>query len=169
MTFGSVFSGIGGIWYNPPMPSGSKPKVYPQDMVEKVKAMYSSGSTQTEIAIAIGCTQRVIWRLMRRHSIPARVAAKRNQRGDKNHMWKGDDACYTAFHNRMTELRGQPKACEICGTMDEAKTYDWANLTGRYSDPSDYKRMCRSCHWKYDLKHKNLGRYAVSKEVQNAS
>jgi len=27
-------------------------------------------------------------------------------------------------------------------------------------DPKDYKRMCRSCHWKFDGTHRNLGKYA---------
>ena len=36
------------------------------------------------------------------------------------------------------------------------KNYDWANLTGHYDDPNDYKRMCRSCHWKYDERIKNI-------------
>ena len=33
---------------------------------------------------------------------------------------------------------------------DESKKYDWANLTGNYNDPKDYKRMCKSCHLRYD-------------------
>jgi len=63
--------------------------------------------------------------------------------------------------------------CEVCGAKDQNRSYDWANLTGKYDDPSDYKRMCRSCHWKYDKKHLNFkgavgGRPSTKKEVQSA-
>lgn len=152
----SLFTGIGGIWYNPSMPSGAKPKIYDHELVERVRIAYDNGATQTEIATAEGLTQKIIWKLMKRHGLTARVAAKRDQQGSKNHMWKGGDASYKAFHQRMYKSKGQPKTCEVCGSTGGRKTYDWANLTGKYDDPKDYKRMCRSCHSKYDIKHLNL-------------
>lgn len=151
------------------MPRGAKPKVYPVDLVKQVTELYAGGQTQDEIAVALGLTQRVIWRLMERNGIARRVAAKRDQYGPKNHMWKGEAASYKAFHQRLERLRGQPKNCACCGTSDPSRAYDWANLTGRLENPDDYMRMCRSCHWKYDKKHKNPGDHAVRKEVRNAS
>ena len=56
----------------------------------------------------------------------------------------------------MKALKGKPKKCEVCGTTDKKKNYDWANLTGKFNDPEDYKRMCRSCHRKYDKAHLNF-------------
>ena len=154
----SLFSGIGGMWYNSTMPRGAKPKQYPDEMVANVRERYAAGATQAEIALALGTTQKVIWNLMVRHDIPRRVAAKRDQRGEKNSSWRGDRATYTAFHNRMYALRGKPRLCETCGTTT-ARSYDWANMTGRYDDPTDYRRLCRSCHWKYDNTARNLGEY----------
>lgn len=138
------------------MPRGSKPKIYDAALVERVAELYSSGMTQSEVGAEVGLTQRVIWRLMVRHSLPTRTAAKRDQRGSKNHMWKGNDASYAAFHYRQKNMFGKARHCEICGKDDDGGHYDWANLTGQYSDPSDYKQMCRSCHWKYDLKIFNI-------------
>lgn len=43
-----------------------------------------------------------------------------------------------------------PQKCEECGTADKNKTYDWASISKKYNDPNDYKRLCRSCHWKLD-------------------
>lgn len=146
--------------YNGFMPRGSTPKVYPHDMVSKVESLYREGSTQSEIAFSLGTSQKVIWRLMARHNIKARTAAKRDQRGSNNHMWKSGDASYKAFHQRIQKLRGKPQKCEVCGACGPGRTYDWANLNSRYDDPSDYMRMCRSCHWKHDKKHLNLGAYA---------
>ena len=146
------------------------PRQYPPEMVERCRTLYGDGKTQAEIAGELGVTQKVIWRLMKHHGLTARVAAKRNQRGERNDTWKGDSASYTAGHVRVKTQRGQPSACEVCGTTGPEKTYDWANLTGRYHDPSDYRRLCRSCHWKCDGTIRNLGGYArpPGKEVRDA-
>lgn len=136
--------------YKAAMPRGSSPKVYPADMVARVRVLYADGSTQTEIADDLGVSQKVIWKLMKNHRIPARIAAKRDQRGEKNSSWKGELAGYHAFHRRLYAARGRPSNCEVCGTSDPERSYDYANLSGRYQDMADYKAMCRSCHWKYD-------------------
>ena len=117
---------------------------------EQLLLDYSAGLTQHEIAIRYSTTQKVVWSAMRKFGIVARVAAKRNQRGDRNDSWKGAHATYAAFHKRLESVYGKPQKCEVCGTTKTDRTYDWANLTGRYDDPQDYKRMCRSCHWKHD-------------------
>jgi hypothetical protein len=136
---------------------------------EELELEYAAGLTQHEIAERYHTTQKVVWRAMYNFGIKARVAAKRNQTGSNNDSWKGSKASYAAYHKRMESLKGKPQKCEVCGTVDTSKSYDWACLTGRYDDPSDYKRMCRSCHWKHDNTIKNLGKYAVKRlEVQNA-
>jgi hypothetical protein len=130
--------------------SGSKPKTYPADLVGRVRHLYDTGLTQDEIASELGLTQKIIWNLMRRHGLPTRPQAKREQRGPRNHMWRGDEAGYQACHLRVEQRRGKPGRCERCGTTDPERTYEWANLTGHYHDPDDYERMCRSCHRRYD-------------------
>lgn len=76
--------------------------------------------------------------------------AERDQWGERNPTWIGDQAGYAALHTRVHRRRGMPKRCERCGTQDPSKTYEWANLTGNYQDPDDYERMCKSCHNRYD-------------------
>lgn len=137
------------------MPSGAKPKIYPADLVSKVADLYAANCTQREISVHLGVPQKVIWNLMRRHGIKARTAAKRNQRGTRNHMWKGDEASKYAFHRRLYSLHGKPSKCSRCGTTESAH-YDYANLTGHYEDIADYAPMCRSCHWVYDNKITNI-------------
>ena len=124
--------------------------------IDRMKSLYLSGMTQVEVAEEMGTTQRVVFSRLKAAGVKCRVAFKRNQNGAYNSSWKGSSATYAAFHYRLYSLKGRPKKCEVCGTTDETKTYDWANLTKRYDDPNDYKRMCRSCHWKYDRKHLNL-------------
>ena len=140
--------------------------------IKKLKELYHQGMTQTEVAEETGLTQKIVWSRLREANVKSRPAAPRNQKGELNNNWVGSDAGYKAFHRRMMVLKGRPKCCEVCGTTDSSKNYDWANLTSKYDDPKDYKRMCRSCHWKYDRTAKNFkgatGGRPAPKEVQNA-
>ena len=137
------------------MPRGAKPKQDDTLLVEKVRALYLGGSTQAEVARLLGLTQKSVFGIMRRNSIVARVAAKRDQFGARNHAWKGDDASKYAFHRRLYSRFGKPSRCSQCGTT-EAAHYDYANLSGLYEDLNDYAPMCRSCHSKYDDKILNI-------------
>lgn len=58
---------------------------------DKVRQMYKSGMTQSEIADELGVTQKVVWRFMLRHGIRARNSAKRDQWREKNSSWKGGE------------------------------------------------------------------------------
>lgn len=138
------------------MPSGRVPKVYGADLVAMVKWRYVLGMSQAEVAVTLGLTQKVVWNLMRRHAIKARPQIKRNQLGSRNTTWRGSRAGYQALHVRVAVQRGKPSRCETCGINDQNKHYDWANLTGRYDDPTDYRRLCRSCHAKLDQTIRNI-------------
>lgn len=116
---------------------------------------HEGGHTQKEIAEILGCSQKVVWRAMKNLGIEQRSTAKRNQWGALNPRWKGEKASYSAKHYRVERLRGQPRKCEVCGTTT-AKIFEWANLSGLYDDPNDYKRMCGSCHKRHDKIIRNI-------------
>ena len=118
--------------------------------------------SQVEIAKKYGTTQKVVWSAMRAFGIPARKTAKRDQRSSLNTSWKGTGAGYQALHVRVGRLRGKPMKCERCDRTGPEHNYDWANLSGRFDDPSDYQRMCRSCHRRYDNARRKA---AVQREV----
>lgn len=128
----------------------------PIDIAEMTR-LYQSGLSQTEVAEQMGVTQKSVHKAMRRHGIEARPAIKRDQRRERNSTWKGDGAGYQAFHRRLDSLFGKPRQCEVCGTSEESRTYEWANLTGYYEDINDYKRMCRHCHRQYDAARRKGG------------
>jgi hypothetical protein len=91
------------------------------------------------LSTACGCSRR------------ERVAQMMSDaRGTKNRAWRGAEASYFALHRRVYVVRGQPQRCDECGSTDPARTYEWASLTQRYEDVNDYRRMCRSCHRKFD-------------------
>ena len=123
-----------------------------------VEKMYNDGLSQTEIGEILGVSQKVIWRHMKHNNIRTRIACKRNQRRELNHMWKGNFASYKAFHLRLKSEKGQAKLfpCSVCGTNDKDKAYDWANISGKYEDVNDYASMCRSCHRQYDKKRREV-------------
>lgn len=123
---------------------------------EEAKKLYESGASQKEVAQVLNTTQKVIWRVFKENNYKCRIARKRNQLRENNDSWKGNKAGYSAFHRRMEAIKGKPQKCELCGTEDKSKTYDWACMSGKYEDPSDYKRLCRSCHWKHDKKYLNF-------------
>lgn len=116
--------------------------------------------SQLEIAAKYGVTLKRVQTAFRRCSITPRPQIKRDQTGPNNAYWGGKDGelTYAALHKRVEALRGRPRKCEVCGTTSKQRTYDWANMSGRYDDPADYQRMCRSCHWKHDKKILNIHR-----------
>ena len=118
-------------------------------MLDKAIKLYETGLTQVEVAQKLGTTQRVIFRLFKNANYKCRVAKKRNQTGEANASWKGVKAGYAALHYRVQKLRGTPSFCSMCETTT-AKRFEWANVTGDYSNIYDYIRLCKSCHSKYD-------------------
>lgn len=138
-----------------------KCKDYPAELVERVRHLYvDRGMTVAEVQAVVGKGHKV-QRIMERHAIPTRPAIKRDQRGEKNHLWRGDSPSYGAAHTRVYTLRGSASQhrCVDCG--ERAK--DWSYLgdcpreqrdpeTGcAFSpDPDRYVARCRSCHRAYD-------------------
>jgi len=124
--------------------------------VARAISLYESGMTQTEIAVKLKTSQKVIWHRFNEIGYKCRKPAKRNQWGENNSSWKGNKAKYKALHCRIYRLRGCPRKCEVCGSTDKKRKYEWASLTKDYDNPDDYKRMCQSCHAKYDNMAKNF-------------
>lgn len=57
---------------------------------------------------------------------------------------------YYTLHKWVEKMKGKPSLCEECGTTS-AKRYEWANMSGQYKQElSDWKRMCKVCHHRYD-------------------
>lgn len=65
-----------------------------------------NGLSQDEIAVKYGITQKVVWRAMKRAGIEQRVAAKRDQRGEKNDTWKGGRLFYPKHDERAITRHG---------------------------------------------------------------
>lgn len=132
---------------------GASPRDYPADIVAEVRRLYESGMTRAEVQNVIGPGFKVE-NIMRRYGIQMRPAIPRDQTGPRNATWKGDAAGYQALHLRVEAARGKPSHCERCGLADPATRYEWANLTGNYSDISDYERMCVTCHRRFDAERR---------------
>lgn len=123
--------------------------------IKKVILLYEKGMSQIEVAKKLKTTQKVIWQRLNKIGYKCRIPKKRNQFGKNNDSWKGNKAGYAALHYRVYTIYGNPKKCDVCNLKDKNRKYHWANLTGKFEDIDDYKRMCISCHRKYDNKRKN--------------
>lgn len=135
----------------------------PKEILERL--YYEGLKTQSEIALIFKTTQKVVFRWFKELGIKSRKAAKRYQTGSANAYWKGDNATYSAKHYRVRAQRGKAYRCDLCGRSDDGISYDWANLTGNYSDVFDYLMMCRSCHFIMDEHYKNLPEHTTDKKV----
>jgi len=121
---------------------------------EQLKYLYYKCKyTQQEIGNIFDTTQKVVYRWFKVMNISARIPKKRDQYGNNNDSWKGDNAGIAAFHKRLKNERGIADHCELC---NKGVHFEWANLTGNYKDINDYKMMCKSCHAKYDHVEKNF-------------
>lgn len=75
---------------------------------------------------------------------------KTRPRDQDSWAWKGDSVGKEALHNWVQRKLGKPNKCEHCLSTTK-KQYDWANISQNYKrDVSDWIRLCRSCHAKYD-------------------
>lgn len=128
----------------------------PPELVARVRELYELGHTMREVADLAGTTVKVLQRLMPQNGIARRAAVKREQGGSQNHMWRGADASYQAFHLRVEVARGKPSYCTCCGTDDPSRKYEWANLMGHYEDVDDYARFCTVCHRRFDAAQRSM-------------
>src|SRR6267143_3739147 len=85
-----------------------------------------------------------------RKAVVSNPAYRATVMGQRHPGWKGDEAKYWALHERVRRRRGTPQHCEDCGKSGPGRKYEWANLTGNYADPMDYRRLCTPCHRRFD-------------------
>ena len=76
--------------------------------------------------------------------------------GDKNGMWKGDNAGYYALHRYVEVRLPKPDLCSCCGLR---KPYDLANKGIYNRDLKNWEWLCRKCHMEKDGRIKNLKQY----------
>jgi len=123
--------------------------------IAELVGLYESGLTSRQIAAKFSVDHSTILERLKEVHVERRNSWGAAKIGEEHPLWKGDNAGYFAFHARLPVRRGKPSKCEVCGTTDPQKHYDWANLTGRYEDMEDYKRMCRKCHRQYDKQRRD--------------
>lgn len=73
--------------------------------------------------------------------------------GNKAQHWLGNKVLYGGLHQWVYKTLGQPDKCELCGKkgLSGCKIH-WANVSGKYvRNPKDWKRLCASCHKRFDM------------------
>ena len=137
-------------------PNGRALREYPPDVVTEVCGLYLSGKTIAEIRPLFKGYR--VQTILERHLAERRPAIKREQRGQANTGWKGDDAGYQAMHLRLG--RAASHRCIDCGLP----AADWSYAHGCPDEivqpgrppycphPTHYEPRCRVCHKAYDRK-----------------
>lgn len=75
---------------------------------------------------------------------------------------------YKGIHSWINLHFTRPEKCTQCGITpskgkDGRSKIHWANKSGEYKrDITDWVALCISCHWKYDHKEKNLGKFIIN-------
>lgn len=70
----------------------------------------------------------------------------RNQTNEKNHMWKGNNAGYTALHYWVSKRLGKAAFCSN-DINHKTTRYVWGNISGEYKrDISDWHSLCGTCN-----------------------
>lgn len=74
-------------------------------------------------------------------------------KGKEHQGWKGENASYVSIHKWVRKWLGRPKKCEMCGKDNlTSEKIDWANKDHQYRrNLSDWLRLCKKCHRKYDI------------------
>ena len=85
---------------------------------DRVIELYQSGMTQDEVAKALSTSQKVIYNTLKRAGVRARIAAKRNQRGENNDFWKGGRTINAAGYVLVRKL-DHARAASNCGYVFE--------------------------------------------------
>lgn len=87
--------------------------------------------------------------------------------GSRNPNWKGDNVGYRAIHSWVVRLFGKANCCEKCHAQN-AKRYEWANISGNYlRDRSDWRNLCSSCHIKEHRRLDNWNKNHYLKRNRN--
>lgn len=113
--------------------------------------LHTLGWSQRRIAVHLGTSRACVKGCLLRMGVSPRPFFDRPYAsGDRHHRWLGARARYGALHDRVRRVRGPATHCNEANCTRRSVVFEWANLTGRYEDPSDYRQMCRSCHRRYD-------------------
>ncbi|AET09804.1 hypothetical protein [Gordonia phage GTE5] len=78
---------------------------------------------------------------------------------DGHHNWTGDQASYSARHQRLRAIRGSASQFQCVDCQSPA--VDWSQVTGSTGLDvyKDYAPRCRSCHMSYDNQGDRLRGY----------
>lgn len=83
---------------------------------------------------------------------------KKQKTGIESAHWIGNKVKYHSMHLWIRRVWGQPQYCEFCRINNAPKNkgrkrdyFNWSMKHGTYSrERTDWIRLCRSCHCKYD-------------------
>lgn len=81
----------------------------------------------------------------------ARNKIRTSKLGERNPMWKGDEASAGSLHEWLIVNYPKTGVCESCGA-EGPTDHAFDHRLGRYTrNREDYSELCRSCHTAWDV------------------
>ena len=134
---------------------------------------WNQDKSQREIGKECGVDHKTILRWMRKFNITARTNSESNKGrkrkpftketkknmsksklGDKNGMWKGDEAGYFAIHTWVNRHKPKVEVCELCDKKYDKlgkKKLELSCINHQYKrDIDNFQWAHHSCHMSYD-------------------
>lgn len=66
-------------------------------------------------------------------------------------QWKGGSVGYNAMHDWISRHFGKANKCEDSLCEKRSRSYQWANISGKYiRSREDFRMLCVACHRKFD-------------------
>lgn len=86
-------------------------------------------------------------------------------KGEKNRMWKGEDANYKSIHEWINTNYGKPEKCERCECKENL---DWCNKDHQYRRVrEDWLVLCKKCHRVFDKRNNGWRRRTLGEIIKS--
>ena len=81
---------------------------------------------------------------------------KRKISGENHHRWITSKISYQGVHTWLWRTFGKADHCENAECLGTSATYNWCLIAGKEYERKrgNFIQMCRSCHSRYDYKHR---------------
>jgi len=113
-----------------------------------IKNYAELGKTSTELGKEQNVSHKTILYWLEKYNIPRRHPAHKENKGENNYFWSGDNVSYAGLHHWLEVNKPKTGICDIC---NKYKKTTYANISGEYRrDINDFGELCYSCHCLFD-------------------
>ncbi len=129
---------------------------------DQAVAMYDSGMSVGEVAMAYGVTRQSMHKVLKRRNVTFRPQLRY---GDDNHFYRGGSVADDNAQNVLEKATAsgkviRPDKCETCGST-QTFIDGRSSIQGHHTDynkPLDVMWLCQKCHHKWHIDNRPIAR-----------